>query len=150
MLGSKKEGETVDEFYRSLTSLITYCQYRNVKLKEQVRDRLVVGLRERKLKERLQLTHDLTLTKALEIARQDEQVKQQMREKNNEVSNEADEARQEYLGIGLLQHRLVGLLKDSRNKFGPRRISEPPWQWKSKRGCFKSKRAVWTMWPAAC
>ena len=45
------------------------------------------------MKERLQLTHDLTLTKSLEIARQDEQIKRQMREQNNQVSNVADEPR---------------------------------------------------------
>ena len=42
-----------------------------------VADRFVVGLRDRKVKERLELTHDLILTKALEIARQNEQIKQQ-------------------------------------------------------------------------
>ena len=58
-----------------------------------MRDRFVVGLKDRKLKERLQLAHDLTLTKSLEIARQDEQVKRQMRVHNNQVSNVADELR---------------------------------------------------------
>ena len=41
--------------------------------------RFVLGLRDRKLKERLQLTHDLTLTRALEIAKQDERIEQQMK-----------------------------------------------------------------------
>ena len=45
----QKEGETVEEFGRSLISLITHCQYRDVE--EQMRDRFVVGL-----KEKLQLT----------------------------------------------------------------------------------------------
>ena len=62
-----KEEEAAEEFYRSLRSLITRCQFRNVE--EQVRDRFVAGLRDRKLKERLQLTLILTLTKALDIAR---------------------------------------------------------------------------------
>ena len=90
----QKEGQTVEEYYRILRSLITHCQYRNVE--EQVRDGFVVGLRNRNLKERLQLTHNLTLTKALEIARKDEQIKQQMREQNNEGSNVADEARRKF------------------------------------------------------
>ena len=63
----QKEGETVEEFYRRLRSLITHCQYRDVE--EQVRVGFVVELRHRKLKERLQLTHDLALAKALEVAR---------------------------------------------------------------------------------
>ena len=96
--------ETAEEFYRSLRLLIIHCQYKDVE--EQVRDRFMVGLRDRKLKERLQLTHILTLSKALEIARQDEQIRQQMREQNSEVSKEADKAR----SIRLLQHRLVALV----------------------------------------
>ena len=71
----QKESEAVEEFYRSLRSLITHCQYTDAE--EQERDRFVVGLRDRKVKERLELTHDLILTKALEIARQNEQIKQQ-------------------------------------------------------------------------
>ena len=66
----QKESEAVEEFYRSLRSLITHCQYTDAE--EQERDRFVVGLRDRKLEERRQLTPDFPLKKALEMARQDE------------------------------------------------------------------------------
>ena len=59
---------------------------------DQVCDRLVAGLRGRKLKDRLQLTHNLTLTEAHEIARQHKQIKPQIKEQNNKASNEADQA----------------------------------------------------------
>lgn len=73
---NQAEDETVEEFYRSLRDLSKHCEYADVE--DQIRDRLVVGLKDRKLQERLQLTSNLTLTKALEMARQNEQVKAQM------------------------------------------------------------------------
>ena len=42
-----------------------------------IRDRIVVGLRDRKLSERLQLEADLTLEKAMTMARQSESVRKQ-------------------------------------------------------------------------
>ena len=42
-----------------------------------IRDRIVVGLRDRKLSERLQLEADLTLEKAITMARQSESVRKQ-------------------------------------------------------------------------
>ena len=58
-----------------------------------------------------------------------------------------------HLGIGLLQHTLIGLLqKKVEMKFGLHRISQPPWQGqgKRKRSYFKSKGAAWAMWPVSC
>ena len=89
------QDETVEQFYRSLRTLVQYCEYRD--LEDQVRDRFVVGLLDKKLKEKLQLTQDLTLPRALEIARQHEQVKLQLKEQceNSETDEqgEASEAR---------------------------------------------------------
>ena len=42
-----------------------------------IRDRIVVGLRDRKLSERLQLEADLTLEKAITMGRQSESVRKQ-------------------------------------------------------------------------
>ena len=80
------QGETVEEFYRALRDLVRHCEYQDAG--EQIRDRLVVGLLDKKLQEKLQLISDLTLGKALEVARTHEQVKSQMRE-----TVSADEAR---------------------------------------------------------
>lgn len=85
----RKQGdETIEEFYRSLRSLVAHCQYAD--LEDQVRDRFVVGLKDRKLKEQLQLMPDLTLSKALEVARQNEQVKIQLKEQGEEKEKSTD------------------------------------------------------------
>ena len=59
-----------------LQSLVKTCEYQDPE--DQVRDRFVVGLQDISVKQKLQLMPDLTLSKAVDIARQHEQVKQQM------------------------------------------------------------------------
>ena len=86
----QKPDESVEEFYRALTALAEHCGYQD--LDEQIRDRLVVGLKDQKTKEKLQLTADLTLLKALEISRQQEQIKAQMRDQKAGAAD-IDEAR---------------------------------------------------------
>ena len=72
----QQEGETIEEFYRSLKELALHCGYQDED--DQIRDRLVVGLQDPRLQEKLQLMPDLTLSKALEVSRQHEQVKKQI------------------------------------------------------------------------
>ena len=62
--------ETIEEYYRSLHALVDHCEY--IDIEDQVQDRFVVGLTDSRLKDKLQLIHELTLAKALEIARQHE------------------------------------------------------------------------------
>ena len=69
-------GKTVDEFILSLHCLAEPGNYGALK-DEMVRDRLVVGLSEKHLSEHLQLDANLTLTKAVEKARNFELVKKQ-------------------------------------------------------------------------
>lgn len=83
--------ETVEEFSRALQSLVEHCDYKDPD--DQVRDRLVVGLRDSNVKQKLQLTHDLTLTKAIDIARQYEQVKQQLAQQQHNDAAQVNEAR---------------------------------------------------------
>ncbi|KAI4881647.1 hypothetical protein NFI96_006235, partial [Prochilodus magdalenae] len=72
----QEQGETVDSFITSLHCLSEHCGYGHLH-DEMVRDRLVVGLRAKKLSEQLQLDSELTLEKAVTRARQSEQVKNQ-------------------------------------------------------------------------
>ena len=58
------EAETVDNFITDLYNLAEYCEYGALR-DEMIRDRLVVGLRDLKLSEKLQLDADLTLEKLL-------------------------------------------------------------------------------------
>ncbi|XP_062872210.1 uncharacterized protein K02A2.6-like [Trichomycterus rosablanca] len=69
-------GESVDCFITALHCLAEYCGYGALH-DEMVRDRLVVGLRDTKLSERLHMDPELTLVKAVTRARQSEQIKKQ-------------------------------------------------------------------------
>lgn len=86
-------GESAEGFITALHCLAEHCGYGALH-SEMNRDRLVVGLRDKKLSEQLQMDPDLTLEKAVTKVRQSEQVKkQQDMLKNNfkaEVSSEVD------------------------------------------------------------
>ena len=73
---TQRDGETAEEFITCLYSLAADCQYGNLK-DEMIRDRLVVGIRDCSLSERLQMDPDLTLEKAKQIVRQREAVQKQ-------------------------------------------------------------------------
>ena len=72
----QEPGEPVDTFITALYSLAEHCGYAAMH-DEMIRDRIVVGLRDAHLSEKLQLEADLTLDKAVTRARQAEAVKQQ-------------------------------------------------------------------------
>ncbi len=72
----QREDEPVDKFITALYGLIEHCDYGTL-TDDMIRDRIVVGLRNDKLSEKLQLDPDLTLPKAIQQARQCEQVKKQ-------------------------------------------------------------------------
>ena len=70
------ETETVDQFVTALYALVEHCDHEGLK-EQMIRGRLVVGLRDSKLSERLQLDSDLDLKKALAMARNSEAVRAQ-------------------------------------------------------------------------
>ena len=72
----QRAGESVDSFITDLYGLARYCNFGALK-EELIRDRIVVGLQNRELSEKLQLDPSLTLEKATNLARQRETVKQQ-------------------------------------------------------------------------
>lgn len=69
-------GETVDSFITALYGLAKHCNYGQLQ-SELIRDRLVVGLRNVALSEKLQLDGDLTLETAIAKTRQSEEVRRQ-------------------------------------------------------------------------
>ena len=71
----QEEGEPVDAFITSLYALAEHCGYGNLH-NEMIRDRIVVGIRNSQLSEKLQLDSGLTLEKAVTHVRQSEAVKQ--------------------------------------------------------------------------
>ena len=70
------EGESVEAFINELISLARFCEYGGLK-EEMIRDRIVVGIRDARLSERLQMDAELTLQKCLDQVRQSKQVKKQ-------------------------------------------------------------------------
>ncbi|UYV76787.1 hypothetical protein LAZ67_14002017, partial [Cordylochernes scorpioides] len=72
----QEDREPVDEFITSLYKLADSCEFEG--LHEQlIRDRIVVGVRDKALSERMQLDSELTLEKAVKLVRQQEAVRQQ-------------------------------------------------------------------------
>ncbi|UYV64657.1 K02A2.6-like, partial [Cordylochernes scorpioides] len=76
---SQGETEPVEEFITNLYVLAETCSYGSLK-EEMIRDRLVVGVKNFNLSEKLQLESELTLEKAIQIVRQSESVKNQQKE----------------------------------------------------------------------
>ena len=72
----QRPDESVDSFITDLHNLAEFCEYGNLH-DELIRDRIVVGLRDKKLSEKLQMDYELTLEKAVACARQTEAIKQQ-------------------------------------------------------------------------
>ncbi|UYV70935.1 K02A2.6-like [Cordylochernes scorpioides] len=72
----QEDQEPVEEFITSLYKLADSCEFEG--LHEQlIRDRIVVGVRDKALSERMQLDSELSLEKAVKMVRQQEAVRQQ-------------------------------------------------------------------------
>lgn len=63
--------ESVDSFVTALYTLAETCEFGELK-EDLIRDRLVIGIRDSRVSERMQLTADLKMSRALEMARQAE------------------------------------------------------------------------------
>ena len=72
----QEEGESIDSFITALYSLAKHCDYGALH-DQMIRDRLVVGLRDAALSEKLQMDADLSLQTAISTARQRESVRKQ-------------------------------------------------------------------------
>ena len=73
------EGESAEHYIMALYDLAANCEYGDMQ-SEMIRDRLVVGIQDTALSERLQMDADLTLEKAKKTIRQREAVQEQQRE----------------------------------------------------------------------
>ncbi len=115
-------GEPVDAFITDLYSLAEHCEYGALH-DELIRDRLVVGLRDHALSEKLQLDAELTLDKAVTRVRQAEAVRQQQSVVRSDGSMKSD--------------TLVGGVQ--RQKLGPTKG-----QWQKPKGGFRGPPEVKT------
>ncbi|XP_042071854.1 uncharacterized protein K02A2.6-like [Haplochromis burtoni] len=73
----QRPGETAESFIRALYDLSEHCEFGACK-EENIRDRIVVGIRDKDLSRRLQLMKDLTLAQTTQIVRQSEEVAAQV------------------------------------------------------------------------
>lgn len=90
---SQAKGENVESSVRSLYSLAEYCEFGSQK-EECIRDRLVIGILDKHVSEKLPLLADLTLAKDIEIARHSELVKSQNFNKIESVRTSGDKQQQ--------------------------------------------------------
>ena len=70
---NQREGETVEPF-RSLYEIAEHCDFTTSR-DQQTRDRIVIGILDKNVSQKLQLKADLTLEAAIQIARQSEMMK---------------------------------------------------------------------------
>ena len=87
---NQKEGENIDAYVNELRDLSATCDFRDL-TDSLIRDRLVLGIIDVQVKDRLLRTKDLTLNKALEVCRAAERTKNQLEEicaKSSENDNE--------------------------------------------------------------
>ncbi|KAK0156520.1 hypothetical protein N1851_000189 [Merluccius polli] len=81
----QEENETVDAFVTALYALAEHCNYGTLH-DELLRDRIVVGLADKRLSERMQMEKNLDLEKAIDIARKSEAVKKQQNTLRSDTS----------------------------------------------------------------
>ena len=75
-LRKQEVGESVDDFLTSLHTLVETCNYGNLR-DEMIRDRIVVGILDESLAERLQLDAALTLAGCIKLVKDTDVVKKQ-------------------------------------------------------------------------
>ncbi|UYV83251.1 hypothetical protein LAZ67_23000294 [Cordylochernes scorpioides] len=132
---SQGESEPVEEFITNLYVLAENCNYGILK-EEMIRDRLVVGVKNFNLSEKLQLESELTLEKAIQIVRQSESVKNQQKAFRQDTENRNVDA------IDKKGGRNGTFFQKTRMKGTKTYISNFPknhqgWSYNEKRKCFR-------------
>ncbi|KAL5468831.1 hypothetical protein EMCRGX_G029953 [Ephydatia muelleri] len=82
---SQQEGESIDQYVTALKLMTRNCAFGTLE-EELIRDRIVCGVSSEKIKERLLRERDLTLDKAIDLCRAEEQSKTQLKCISEEVS----------------------------------------------------------------
>ena len=75
----REAGESISAYVTELRVIAKNCAHDEITLDEILRDRLVLGVRDEKVRERLLRVNDLTLSKAIDICKAAEQTSQQLK-----------------------------------------------------------------------
>ena len=99
--------ESAEQFITRLHQLAVNCEFGDLK-NEMIRDRLIIGIRDGQLSERLQMESDLTLQKAEKLVRQRAAVSQQQKALKTPVENkpQLEATKQQRRATRTPQHRL--------------------------------------------
>ena len=100
------QGESVEEYYSDLHALCARCEYPATLADDMLRDRLVLGLQDRDVQQKLFMEDALTLAKALSIAQQYEMVKRQMKSAAPSLPAQALEVQKGKAGQGAQPKRV--------------------------------------------
>lgn len=76
---NQEPGEGISAYITELRVIAKNCAHDEITPDEILRDRLVLGVRDEKIRERLLRVNDLTLTKAIDICKASEQTSQQLK-----------------------------------------------------------------------
>lgn len=89
----QREGEDFDQFVTDLHKLAEGCEY-NLLKEELIRDRVVIGIRDRNISDRMLLKNDLKLEEAIQMGKQAEiQKKESMIIRENKEESEINRVR---------------------------------------------------------
>ena len=101
----QKPGESVSDFITDVHKLASSCDYGQLR-ESLIRDRIIVGITDKKLSEQLQLISEITLEDTIKRVKQNETIKTQQNAVQK-LSNEYQDNIQEVNKIGLVRHSIL-------------------------------------------
>ncbi|XP_061563112.1 uncharacterized protein LOC133418443 isoform X1 [Cololabis saira] len=143
----QQKGESAENFITAVHKLAEHCRFGDLK-EEMIRDRIVVGIRNSRLSERLQLDPDLTLARTITQVRQQEDVKKQQQLLRGEHS-EIKGANVDAMNTGRWKkpYRQTPPLRPEHSMSKPNFVNKTSLAEKCKR-CGKTPQHPWKMCPA--
>jgi len=118
-----KGRESVELFVRSLYELAEHCDFGTI-CDQQIQDRVVIGISDKTVLQKLQLKSDLTLETAIQIARQSELVKSQVTDQRSSVPKDLDEVHTKKKSVHPRGRKVKGKKEDSSEKQGRKKCGK--------------------------